>query len=133
MSMKFSGELLARLRARRGWSQAQFAKQSGIAAAQISRYELGENEPRPIAIAKMAKCLNVAEDSLFRDLSDDSASCVNGPELLEVEFFPEYNEFVNAAKAIQTVKAAQFTEAALRLEIACQAFEQAFKRWAHTR
>ncbi|MEI7367176.1 helix-turn-helix domain-containing protein [Pectobacterium sp. 1950-15] len=46
-------------RAELGWSQEQLSKESGVAAAQISRYEAGINEPRANVIAKLAKGLMV--------------------------------------------------------------------------
>lgn len=46
-------------RAELGWSQEQLSKESGVAAAQISRYEAGINKPRPNVIAKLAKGLMV--------------------------------------------------------------------------
>jgi len=46
-------------RAQLGWSQEQLSKESGVAAAQISRYEARVNKPRANVIAKLAKGLLV--------------------------------------------------------------------------
>ncbi len=46
-------------RAQLGWSQEQLSKESGVAAAQISRYEARINKPRANVIAKLAKALLV--------------------------------------------------------------------------
>lgn len=46
-------------RAQLGWSQEQLSKESGVAAAQISRYEARVNTPRANVIAKLAKGLLV--------------------------------------------------------------------------
>lgn len=46
-------------RAELGWSQEQLARESDVAAAQISRYEAGINKPRANVIAKLAKGMMV--------------------------------------------------------------------------
>lgn len=46
-------------RAQLGWSQEQLSRESGVAAAQISRYEARVNKPRANVIAKLAKGLLV--------------------------------------------------------------------------
>lgn len=51
---------IIKARSGHGWSQAELAEVSGIAAAQISRYEQGRNVPRPPVIAKLAKALAVS-------------------------------------------------------------------------
>lgn len=51
---------MIKARSAHGWSQADLAKVSGIAAPQISRYELGKNVPRPPVIAKLASSLAVS-------------------------------------------------------------------------
>lgn len=51
---------IIKARSGHGWSQAELAEVSGIAAAQISRYEQGKNTPRPNVIAKLAKALAVS-------------------------------------------------------------------------
>lgn len=48
---------LIRARADLGWSQADLARASGVAATQISRYEAGST-PRPQVVAKLAKAIN---------------------------------------------------------------------------
>ncbi|MGN5127342.1 helix-turn-helix domain-containing protein [Aeromonas sp. 30P] len=51
-------DVAARIVARRaelGWSQEQLSKETGVAAAQISRYEARVNKPRANVIAKLAK------------------------------------------------------------------------------
>ena len=55
---------LAQLRAERGLSQQELADITGIAAAQISRYESGKNAPRPGIVAKLAKALDVSMEYL---------------------------------------------------------------------
>lgn len=51
---------IIKARSGHGWSQAELAEVSGIAAAQISRYEQGKNIPRPNVIAKLAKAMAVS-------------------------------------------------------------------------
>lgn len=53
-----AGRMIER-RADLGWSQEQLSKESGVAAAQISRYEAGINKPRANVIAKLAKGMMV--------------------------------------------------------------------------
>lgn len=50
---------LIKARSSHGWSQADLAEVSGVAAAQISRYEQGRTTPRPAVVAKLAKTLEV--------------------------------------------------------------------------
>ncbi len=50
---------LIKARSSHGWSQADLAESSGVAAAQISRYEQGRTTPRPPVVAKLAKALGV--------------------------------------------------------------------------
>lgn len=46
-------------RAKLGWSQEDLARESGIAPAQISRYESGKNKPRANIIAKLSEAMMV--------------------------------------------------------------------------
>lgn len=55
---------LIRVRSALGWTQQDLAEASGVAAAQISRYESGRNEPRAEMVAKLAKSLDVQFDWL---------------------------------------------------------------------
>ncbi|UBB17768.1 helix-turn-helix domain-containing protein [Comamonas odontotermitis] len=55
---------LVKARSGHGWSQAELAEVSGIAPAQISRYEQGKSKPRTEVIAKLAKALAVGFDWL---------------------------------------------------------------------
>ena len=55
---------LVKARSGHGWSQAELAEVSGIAPAQISRYEQGKSKPRTEVIAKLAKSLAVGFDWL---------------------------------------------------------------------
>jgi transcriptional regulator with XRE-family HTH domain len=57
--MAFSRERLIKARSGLGWSQQDLAEASGVAAAQISRYEAGRSAPRPEVVARLAKALNV--------------------------------------------------------------------------
>ncbi|MDR6585554.1 helix-turn-helix domain-containing protein [Herbaspirillum frisingense] len=51
---------LAQTRAEKGLSQQELAQVTGIAAAQISRYESGKNVPRPGIVVKLAKALGAS-------------------------------------------------------------------------
>lgn len=50
---------LIRTRAERGWSQNELARRSGVAPAQLSRYESGKNTPRTEVLWKLATALSV--------------------------------------------------------------------------
>ena len=66
---------LIQRRAQLGYSQEELSKLSGIAAAQISRYEAGINKPRATIIARLANHLAVPFSWLAygdeADLSED--------------------------------------------------------------
>jgi transcriptional regulator with XRE-family HTH domain len=50
---------LIKARSAMGWSQQNLSEVSGVAAAQISRYEAGRSSPRAEVLAKLARALNV--------------------------------------------------------------------------
>ena len=50
---------LVKARSAMGWSQQGLADVSGVAAAQISRYEAGRSVPRPEVVARLARALGV--------------------------------------------------------------------------
>ena len=64
---------LIRSRSQHGWSQLELSKASGVAAAQISRYEQGNNTPRPQVVAKLAAALKVSFDWLLSGAAKDAA------------------------------------------------------------
>lgn len=55
---------LVRLRAAADLTQQDLARASGVSIAQIGRYETGSSSPRAVAIAKLAKALNVSPADL---------------------------------------------------------------------
>jgi transcriptional regulator with XRE-family HTH domain len=59
METDFSQRLM-KARAGHGWSQADLAEVSGVAAAQISRYEAGRSTPRPAVVSRLAKSLGIS-------------------------------------------------------------------------
>lgn len=82
LARSFAGRLL-RARADRGWSQADLAAASGVAATQISRYEAG-SIPRAPVVAKLAKALGepfewllTGEDPGLKQLDDDGLVEIN--------------------------------------------------------
>ncbi|EAA8863392.1 XRE family transcriptional regulator [Salmonella enterica subsp. enterica] len=86
--------LIAR-RAELGWSQERLSKESGVAAAQISRYEAGLNKPRANIIAKLASAMTVEFGWLAYGIRDN-------PDLEETEvILPRKlkEELVKQAKA----------------------------------
>jgi len=71
---------IIKARSARGWSQADLAEISGIAPAQISRYEQGRNAPRPPVLAKLAKALEVDFDWLATGDSPPSDPAQDEPQ-----------------------------------------------------
>lgn len=68
---------LIKARSGHGWSQADLAEVSGVAAAQISRYEQGRSKPRTEVTAKLAKTLAVRFEWLaYGDGSPDAGDLV---------------------------------------------------------
>ncbi|TDF26198.1 XRE family transcriptional regulator [Delftia tsuruhatensis] len=68
---------LIKARSGHGWSQADLAEVSGVAAAQISRYEQGRSKPRTEVTAKLAKALAVRFEWLaYGDGSPDAGDLV---------------------------------------------------------
>lgn len=64
---------LLRTRVAKRLSQSALAKAVGITPAQISRYEAGENFPRPHIVAQLAKALGVEAEWLTGTASEDLA------------------------------------------------------------
>lgn len=65
---------ITKARSLSGMTQNELADKSGIAAAQISRYETGRNIPRMEVIAKLASTLGVSFDWLsYGDAEEEEA------------------------------------------------------------
>ncbi len=66
--MGYSNESLARAlkveRAKKGWTQDDLARESGVAANTIARYESGRNMPSLDVAVKMARALGCSVDEL---------------------------------------------------------------------
>jgi len=75
------GSRLAQCRAERGFSQQEFAAATGIAPAQISRYESGKSRPRPGILAKLADKLGVSMAWLA---TGKSSFAINTPLLVNM-------------------------------------------------
>jgi transcriptional regulator with XRE-family HTH domain len=58
-------ERLREVRERRGLSQEDLAKRTGLSASQIFRIETGRSEPSADAVIRIAKELEVSTDYLF--------------------------------------------------------------------
>ncbi|MBY0242956.1 MAG: helix-turn-helix domain-containing protein [Burkholderiaceae bacterium] len=85
------GGRLAQARGLIGLSQSELAEQTGIAAAQISRYESGRNTPRPAIVAKLASALSVTMEWLNGDKGN--ASLKDLPERRKLEVLASYVEW----------------------------------------
>lgn len=76
---------LIKARSMKGWSQVDVANASGVAAAQISRYEQGSNTPRPQVVAKLAAALGVSFSWLLSGVGDPVDPWLDGRTTLRVE------------------------------------------------
>lgn len=65
------GARLIRARVEKGLTQSDLAAISGIAPAQVSRYEADKNQPRLLVLRKLAAALDIAPDRLLA--GDDEA------------------------------------------------------------
>lgn len=62
-----SGKIIAALRDKRGWSQADLADKSGVSRVMIGKYERDEAAPSIDAAKKIADALDVSLDHLVGD------------------------------------------------------------------
>lgn len=93
---------LIKARSGHGWSQADLAEVSGVAAAQISRYEQGRSKPRTEVTAKLAKALAVSFEWLAygRGQIDNGSNVPQYPaaqklvHIFDLENDPELREAV---------------------------------------
>lgn len=65
--MRFDGLLLRDVRRRRALTILQLAERSGVHRDTIHRLEVGETDPRPSTIRKLADALRVDPDIFFSD------------------------------------------------------------------
>lgn len=63
---KSLAQRIIKTRSSLGWTQNELAQASGVAAAQISRYEQGRSQPRTEVISKLANALNVKFEWLLK-------------------------------------------------------------------
>lgn len=75
---------LRALREKRGWSQRELARQSGVALAAVSKYERGEVDPSSTALKQMAERLEVSADYLL-GLTNDPHGCIDTGDLTDDE------------------------------------------------
>jgi transcriptional regulator with XRE-family HTH domain len=59
-----TGKIIAELRDKAGWSQADLAKKSGVSRVMIGKYERGEAVPSIDAAKKIADAFEVSLDQL---------------------------------------------------------------------
>lgn len=93
---------LIKARSGHGWTQADLAEVSEVAAAQISRYEAGRSKPRPEVIAKLAKALAVRFEWLAYgegeiELADGSEAPKHPSSrvsVIEIDMTPDLIDFV---------------------------------------
>ena len=56
------------LRGKKGWTQSQLATKSGVSTASVQFIEqnFDQRQPRPITLMKLAKALEVKEETLLK-------------------------------------------------------------------
>ncbi len=59
------GDILKKLRAEKGWSQAQLAKRLGLSASIVAHYELGSRFPSLETLADISRVMGVTTDFLL--------------------------------------------------------------------
>lgn len=77
---KFS-DVLREFRLKRGWSQEDLANKLGTSKQVISRYELGQRNPKVATLQEWAKKLNVPEERLLR--TEEEMRKLVTPQMLE--------------------------------------------------
>ena len=81
------GEQLALLRKRKGLTQTELAKRSGILREMICTYEGGKVTPRMVTIKKMAKALEIDYEELYEYLLQEQEGTAAVPEKEEHTVF----------------------------------------------
>jgi hypothetical protein len=66
--------LVTRLRTRRGYSQAELARRSGVPRTAINAYERGHRSPTATTLARLAEACGYSLDVTPRDRIDEQAS-----------------------------------------------------------
>ena len=77
---KFS-DVLREFRLKRGWSQEDLANKLGTSKQVISRYELGQRNPKVATLQEWAKKLDVPEERLLR--TEEEMRKLVTPQMLE--------------------------------------------------
>lgn len=93
----FRGDRLKRVREQRGWSQRELTERIGLNLNQISRYELGNDEPGTTVLKRLAQELGVTTDWLV-GLVDDEGNNVEQLELTQ-KLTPEEERFLEALRS----------------------------------
>lgn len=62
------GKRVAELRRKRGFTQESLAEKAGVTPLSIGFIEQGRRWPRIITLHKIAKCLSVSIDEMFKGL-----------------------------------------------------------------
>lgn len=66
------GRRLYNLMLKKGWTQSELGRRSGITRGSISNYILGHAVPSDLSLAQLAKALNVSMDTLRPERLEDA-------------------------------------------------------------
>lgn len=77
------GLALRLIRARRGWTQEELARRSGVGKARISGYENGTTQPSLVTLERLLRALSCSRFSLFllAELLEPATAAVVAAEL----------------------------------------------------
>ena len=86
LAMSDFASRLKQLRAQRGLSQSDLAKQVGVHYNHIGRYERGQSKPSAETLSKLAEALGVSADFLMEGSSDEAAKATFQDRELLMQF-----------------------------------------------
>jgi transcriptional regulator with XRE-family HTH domain len=92
------GQRLKGERLRKGWSQRDLARETGVNADTISGIETGQHEPRPSTLRKLAKGLNIEVADFFQEPTRPKVSAAPpSPDWALAASDGEFDNFVRSA------------------------------------
>ena len=111
-----TGKILAQLRNRKGWTQAQLAERVAMTQAHINKLENDKMKPRPKTLERLAEALGVTVDELTLASQSPLASDI-------VRFDPELSQLLNQI-AILTEEQRGALRTFLHSMITCQQIQR---------
>jgi transcriptional regulator with XRE-family HTH domain len=95
------GQRLKEKRRRKGWSQRDLARETGVNADTISGIETGQHEPRPSTLRRLAEGLDIEVADFFQEPTHPKVSAAPpSPEWAETASEAEYDSWIKTAQAM---------------------------------